>query len=230
MSKGIFITATDTDTGKTFVTAHIVAAFREHGINAGYYKAALSGAYYEEDKLIPGDAKEVLTRAGLEADYDRCVSYTFETAVSPHLASQIENCPIKLSKIEEDYKAICERYDFMTVEGSGGIICPIQVNGEEVILLEHIIKLLKLPVIIVARAGLGTINHTVLTVAYIKNLGVSLKGIILNEYEEGNILHEDNKKMIERLSGVEVVATIPKVTNPHEKVEIDVEKLASLYE
>ena len=230
MSKGLFITATDTDAGKTFVTAHMVAAFREHGMSAGYFKGALSGAYYEDGTLIPGDAKEVLTRAGLEEDYDKCVSYIFETPVSPHLAAQIEKCPIKLNKIEEDYKNICKRYDFITVEGSGGIVCPIQVNGEEVILLEHMIKLLKLPVAIVARAGLGTINHTVLTVAYIKNLGIPIKGIILNEYEEGNTLHEDNKKMIERLSGVEVVATLPKVTDPHQKVEIDIEKLASLYE
>lgn len=230
MSKGLFITATDTDAGKTFVTSHIVAAFRKYGIHAGYYKAALSGAYYEGDKLIPGDAKEVLTRAGLKEDYNQCVSYTFHTPVSPHLAAQIEKQSIQLTKIEKDYKAICKRYDLVTVEGSGGIVCPIQVNGEEVILLEHIIKLLNLPVIIVARAGLGTINHTVLTVAYIKNLGIPLKGIILNEYEEGNILHEDNKKMIERLTRVEVVATIPKVSEPDEKVEIDVEKLISLYE
>ena len=132
MSKGLFITATDTDAGKTFVTSHIVAAFRKYGIHAGYYKAALSGAYYEGDKLIPGDAKEVLTRAGLKEDYNQCVSYTFHTPVSPHLAAQIEKQSIQLTKIEKDYKAICKRYDLVTVEGSGGIVCPIQVNGEEV--------------------------------------------------------------------------------------------------
>lgn len=229
MSKGIFITATDTDAGKTFVTSLMVEALRKQGIQVGYYKAALSGGYYEDGKLIPGDAKEVLTRAGIEEEYDRCVSYTFETAVSPHLASQIEGRPIKLDKIKRDYEALSKRYEYITVEGSGGIICPIQVSDTEVILLEDIIKLLELPVVIVARAGLGTINHTILTVAYIRQLGIPIKGIILNEYEIGNRLHEDNRQMIERLSKVEVIATIPRMKCKEKQVELDIDKLLELY-
>lgn len=229
MSKGVFITATDTDAGKTFVTGLIVEALREQGIQVGYYKAALSGGYYENGTLIPGDAKEVLTRAGIEEEYDRCVSYTFETAVSPHLASRIEGRPIELEKIKKDYETLSKDYDYLTVEGSGGIICPIHVSDEKVILLEDIIKLLELSVVIVARAGIGTINHTMLTISYIKQLGIPIQGIILNEYEIGNTLHEDNKKIIERLSGVEVVATIPRLGREDKKVVLDIDKLLRLY-
>lgn len=230
MSRGLFITATDTDAGKTFVTALITKALREKGLNAGYYKAALSGAYYEEGTLIPGDAKEVLETSGLEDTYERCVSYTFETPVSPHLAAQIEGIEISLDKIKSDYETICKDYDFVSVEGSGGIICPIKVTDSEVILLEDLIKLLGLSVLIVARAALGTINHTVLTAKYIQSLSIPIKGIILNEYEEGNKLHEDNKRIIERLTGIQVVATIPRMENQIDQSKLNLDKLITLYE
>lgn len=230
MSKSIFITGTDTDVGKTFVTAHLVKALRDKGVHAGYYKAALSGAYYEAGQLIPGDAKEVMDVSGFNEPYEKCVSYTFETAVSPHLAARIEGEDIKLDKIKADYEALYYKYEYLLVEGSGGIICPIKDTEDELILLEDMIKHLDLSVLVVARAGLGTINHTVLTVKYIQSIGLSVKGILLNEYEEGNKLHEDNKKMIEKLTQVEVIATIPKVIAGDEKIKIDTEKLMGLCE
>lgn len=228
MNKSIFITGTDTDVGKTFVTAQLVKALRNKGIQAGYYKAALSGAYYEEGKLIPGDAKYVMDIADFKEEYDKCVSYTFETAVSPHLAAQIEGIEINLDKIKVDYKALLNKYEYLFVEGSGGIICPIQATEEAFILLEDIIKSLDLDILVVARAGLGTINHTVLTVKYIQSQGLVVKGIILNGYEEGNTLHEDNKRMIEALTGVEVIAVIPSATEGNVGINLDAEKLMSL--
>ena len=230
MSKSIFITGTDTDVGKTFVTAQLVKALRDKGVYAGYYKAALSGAYYEEGQLIPGDAKAVMDVSGFEEPYEKCVSYTFETAVSPHLAAQIEGQEIKLNKIKADYEGLYHKYEYLFVEGSGGIVCPIKATEDELILLEDIIKHLDLSVLVVARSGLGTINHTVLTVKYIQSIGIPVKGIILNEYETGNTLHEDNKKMIERLTQVEVIASIPKVVEGHEQIQIDTEKLMGLCE
>lgn len=228
MSKSIFITGTDTDVGKTFVTAHLIKALRDKGIQAGYYKAALSGAYYEEGKLIPGDAKYVMDIADFKEDYDKCVSYTFETAVSPHLAAQIEGIEVNLDKIKVDYKALLNKHEYLFVEGSGGIICPIQATEKAFILLEDIIKRLDLDILVVARAGLGTINHTVLTVKYIQSQGLAVKGIILNGYEEGNTLHEDNKRMIEALTGVEVIAVIPSATEENVGINLDAEKLMSL--
>ena len=100
MSKGIFITATGTDIGKTFVTGLIVKLLRENNINASYYKAALSGAEIIDGQLIPGDAKYVCDISKLDEDPKSLVSYIYKTAVSPHLASQIENNPIELTKIK----------------------------------------------------------------------------------------------------------------------------------
>lgn len=198
MTKGIFITATGTDVGKTYVSGLIVKAIRENGINCGYYKPALSGDVY------PNDCEYVLKTAGINKKADNYVSYKFKPAVSPHLASQIENNPIKLDKILTDFKRIQSEYDYVVLEGAGGIICPF---GEK-LLLPDVIKALKLDIIIIASASLGTINSTVLTVEYAKQHGIKVKGIILNNYDETDFMQADNKKMVEKLTGIKVIATV----------------------
>ena len=90
MTKGIFITATGTDIGKTYISSLIVKNLREQGINCGYFKPALSGAEIIEDKIIPGDCEYVLKRAGMSLNPTDYVSYIFKPAVSPHLAAEIE--------------------------------------------------------------------------------------------------------------------------------------------
>lgn len=196
MTRGIFITATGTDVGKTYVSALIVKTLHEQGINCGYYKPALSGDVY------PNDCEYVVETAGIKkGDY---VSYKFKPAVSPHLASQLENNPIKLDKIKADFERIKQDFDFMVVEGAGGIVCPF---GDD-LLLPDVIKALGLDIIIVASASLGTINSTVLTVEYAKSHGINVKGIILNNYDETDFMQTDNKKMVEKLTGIKVIATV----------------------
>ena len=226
MSRGIFITATGTDVGKTYVTALIVKKLREAGYKAGYYKAALSGAIRNEEELHIGDAEYVKSIAGLEDDCSNMVSYVYETAVSPHLAAKIEGNPVELKKIIKDYNKQFGIYDYVTVEGSGGIICPIRYDEEQQIFLEDIIKALKLDVLLIADAGLGTINATVLTVRYLENKQINVKGILLNHYH-GGAMEEDNKKMIEALTGVPVIAL---VRDGDVDLYMDVHKLAALYQ
>lgn len=219
MNKGVFIVGTDTDIGKTFVSALILKKLRVDGINAGYFKAVLSGAELEGGELIPGDCKFVCETSGLFKDYKSMVSYTLENPYSPHLASEIENVDISLEKIMDDYNKIKSKFDFILCEGSGGIICPISF-GKEKIMLEDIVREINLPIIIVARAGLGTINHTFLTVNYLKNAGFDIKGIVLNNFEENNIIHIDNKKTIESLTGINNIITVKYSDNINE-IELD---------
>lgn len=228
MSKGLFIVGTDTDVGKTYVTALLTKKLREAGINVGYYKAVLSGGYYDGDELIPGDAKEVLEASGIDENYDECVSYILENPVSPHLAAEIEGVDIQTSRILEDYKNLTKRYEYLSVEGSGGIICPIKLTDTESILLEDIIKLLEIPTLVVARAGLGTINHTALTINYLRQKEIAVQGVILNGYDMDNLVHRNNKEVIERLTNIKVVATIPS-GNLQDEIEMDIEYLLELY-
>ena len=118
MSKGLFITATGTDIGKTYVTALLVKKLREANLNAGYYKAALSGA----NDITNSDAGYVNKIANIHQEEKTLLSYLYKHAVSPHLASQLEGNPVKKNVVIKDYHTVQQKYDFVTVEGSGGII------------------------------------------------------------------------------------------------------------
>ena len=208
MAKGIFVTATGTDVGKTYISALLVKNMRDSGYNCGYYKPALSGAEITNGRLIPGDCDYVVKTAGLNVQPENCVSYMFKPAVSPHLAARIENNPIKLEKITSDFAAIKKQYDYIVAEGAGGIVCPF--NIEENLLSPDVIKALDLDIVIVASAELGTINSIVLTAAYAKQHGIAVKGIILNGYNPDDIMHVDNKKCAEILTGIPVLTTVGK--------------------
>lgn len=226
MAKSVFITGTGTDVGKTYVTGLIVKKLCEAGVNAAYYKAAMSGNDRDKNgELIPGDAKWVKDASGMKQELSETCPYIYETAVSPHLASRIEGNPVRMQVVKEGYEKVCEKYDYVTVEGSGGILCPIDFDNER-IQLEDIVKELGLSSIIIADAGLGTINSVVLTVEYMKNHGMDVKAIIFNNYHEGNIMEEDNRFMCEHMTGIPVIAC---VANGDTDLNIDADKLMELY-
>ena len=227
MTKGIFVTATGTDVGKTFVSALLVKKLRDFGLNCGYFKPALSGAELVDGKLVPGDCAYVLKTAGLtEVEPMLCASYVFKTAVSPHLAAQIEGCEIKKEKILQDFQHKKSEYDYLVTEGAGGIVCPFNMSDDNRILLEDVIKLLGLDVVVVASAELGTINYTYLTVHYLKSIGIEVKGIILNHYDENNIMCRDNLVQVEKLTGIKVLAT---VKDGEKDLRIDKNEILSIF-
>lgn len=208
--KSIFVTATGTDIGKTYISALLVKKLRDSGFNCGYYKPALSGAIKQPDgSLLPGDCDFVVKTSGLNIQPIDCVTYCFEEAVSPHLAAERLGVKIEKSKIKSEFEQRKKNYDYLVVEGAGGITCPFNMK-EEILLLPDIIKALGLNVVIVADGGLGTINSVLLTVEYAKQQGINIKGLILNNFEEDNFMHLDNKKQIERLTGINVIATVKK--------------------
>ncbi|ADK30791.1 dethiobiotin synthase [Brachyspira pilosicoli] len=204
MAKAIFITATGTDIGKTYVSGLIAKHIKDKGLNIGYYKAALSGS----NDIKDSDAWYVKQQADLPDSYDEMVSYTYKHAYSPHLAAQIEGNPPDIKIIKNAYKDISKKHDYMIVEGSGGIICPIRYDSNQKIFLEDIIKELNIPSLIIADAGLGTINSTVLTIEYMRSKNLKINGVILNRFEMANKMHEDNQKMIEEMTGVKIIGVV----------------------
>lgn len=208
MSQGIFITGTGTDVGKTFVTALLVKNFKEKGMKTAYYKAAVSGNIKGEHGLIPGDAAYVKQISGIAQPLDTMVPYIYEEAVSPHLAARKEGNPIELSVVKAGYDKLVKEYDMVVMEGSGGILCPLRCDEEQELWLEDVIRDIKLPCIVVADAGLGTINATVLTIEYLRMKAIEVKGVILNHYEAENEMHQDNRIMIERRGKVPVIACV----------------------
>ena len=226
MGKALFVTGTGTDIGKTYVTGLIVKCLRDAGFAAGYYKAALSGAEVAADgTLLPGDALHVAHVAGLNAA-DVTVSYVYRDAVSPHLAAQIEHRPMDFAKVAQDYRRAKERTDYLTVEGSGGIICPLRWDGDEHVVLDDLAVRLGLSALVVADAGLGTINAAVLTAEHLRARGIPLRGFIFNNWQ-GGLMQEDNVRMVEEITGARVLARVP---HGAPELPMRADALAALYE
>ena len=203
MSKKLFITGTGTDVGKTYVTGLIIKKLKEHGIRAAYYKAAMSGNKRDEKGgLTAGDAWHVKQ------------------------VSRLEGNPVQMEAVKKGFEEACSKYDYVTMEGSGGILCPICM-GETEIWLEDIIRELGLSSLIVADAGLGAINSVVLTAAYMKAQNLPIKGIIFNHFHPGNVMEEDNLRMCQYRTGLPVVACIEEGGG---KIDIDIDLLTALYE
>ena len=227
MSKKLFITGTGTDVGKTYVTGLILKKLRESGKSAAYYKAAMSGNVRDADgRLIPGDALQVKTISGIEQPLESMCPYVYEAAFSPHLAARMEGNPVQLSFVWQTFQQVCRQYDYVTMEGSGGILCPLRFDKEE-LLLDGLVKELNLSSLIVADAGLGTINSVVLTAEYMRAKELVVKGIVLNKFHPGDPMEEDNRFMCEAMTGLKVLAC---VRHGDTELAMDADALALLYE
>ena len=227
ITKKLFVVGTGTDVGKTYVTSLIIKKLNSAGLNAAYYKVAMSGNTKTANcEIIPSDACFVKKMSGIKQPIHEMCKYVYEMPASPHLASRHEKNYVDMHVIEESFKKVCEKYEYVTIEGSGGIVCPIRLDGEK-IMLEDIIKNFDAPAVIVADSGLGTINNVVLTSEYMKQKKLRTSGIIFNNFSPGNIIHEDNAAVCEQMTGIPIIA---KIKRDDKEIDIDIQKLVSLYE
>ena len=233
MSKGLFIVGTGTDVGKTYVTGLLLKLLWEGNKSAAYYKAAVSGNERDETgELIPGDAVRVKRLSGIVQPVETMCPYLYEQAVSPHLAARLETDreSVDMEVVRRGFYRLAKEYEYVTMEGSGGILCPLRIDAdhpERDLWLEDVIKGLDLPCLLVADAGLGTINSVILTVRYMQSIGLRVKGIIMNHYHAGNVMEEDNRYMCERMTGIPVIGT---VSDEGDRVELERTKIETLYE
>ena len=231
MGKGIFIIGTDTDVGKTFVTAGLTYKLRECGYNAIAFKPIQSGGILSEDGLIPPDTKYIKDICGLDNEHYEMNVYCLKEEVSPHLAAKMENIKILKEKIISQYNELIKKYDYVIVEGAGGIVVPL-VDNEYFVY--DLIKDLNLEVVIVARAGVGTINHTVLTYEFLKQNGIKSKGIVINQYNN-KFYEDDNIEMISKLTQLDILQKLSKVEQPtlnnirNEYRNLSIENILSLF-
>ncbi|KON87918.1 hypothetical protein AF332_14515 [Sporosarcina globispora] len=207
--KSLFITGTDTDAGKTTAAALLIAYLTKKGTQVAAYKPVQSGAEIINGKLSAPDVEcYKLANPELTASY----TYLLKKPCSPHLAAREEGKEIDVNKIIEHYKQLSEDNDFVLMEGAGGVIVPLRDDGYNML---NLIKDLDVPVVIVARTGVGTINHTVLTAERLIQEGVDVKGIIMNQMSiEDTKIEQDNIRMIELMTKVPVIGMIPYLENP----------------
>lgn len=204
--RGLFVTGTDTGVGKTVVTAAITAVLRAEGLNAGVWKPVQSGAPLGSGVT---DAERLLKITGIDERPEAVAPFTFEAPLTPLLAAKQAGVTLTLKDLIAAGEPLAKRYDALLIEGAGGVAVPLTDDG----LVADLIAELRIPALIVARSSLGTINHTLLTVSFLRQRGVPIIGIIMNDGELAERKDDPsvatNAELIERYSGLKVLGRLP---------------------
>jgi len=200
--RGLFVTATDTGVGKTEVACALLGAARAAGVDAVGMKPAQSGATPGE----PSDAERLREASGRVEPLEAICPYALQAPLAPAVAARLEGREISLSRILEAAHALAARHAAVLVEGAGGLLVPLTERET----FADLAVALGLPVLVVARAGLGTVNHTALTVEALRRRGLAIAGIVLNRTapaDDPSVPH--NAGEIARLTGIAPAALLP---------------------
>ncbi len=231
LPKGVFITGTDTGVGKTVVSALILKELRRRGIIAGAMKPIETGCKkanpksqtlnpkFKKGELIPTDGIALREAAGMDDSLDLVVPVRFEHPLAPLAASQLEKRPVSIKKIMNAYKKLSDRYDFLVVEGAGGLLVPIKCRDASRYFMSDLVKEMGLPVVVVARPSLGTINHTLLTIEYALHSGLEVLGVVINYSlpSEGSLAEKTNPEILRELCPVPLIEIIPYMERTSQK-------------
>lgn len=207
--RGVFVAGTDTGIGKTLVAAGLIAALRANRIDAVPMKPVQTGCAI---RGLEGQAPDLVVclKAGRldvsPGELRRMCPYRFRAACSPHLAAAQAGARIRLSVIRRAFEFLLRRHEFVVVEGAGGVLVPLGPAGTMLTLM----KGLDLPVVLVARSGLGTLNHTLLSLRELRRAGLHVAGLVVNQTEKGpwGLIEQDNCRTLTRLGKVPVLACI----------------------
>ena len=206
MIKGIFITGTDTGVGKTYVAAGIARSLCSAGINVGVMKPAETGCGMRSGKLVPKDAEALVKAAAVRDSLSLVNPYRFQAPVAPSVAAQLKRKTIDPERIIKAFRTLSQRHPCMIVEGAGGIMVPLAKGY----LFLDLAEAMGLPVVIVARPGLGTINHTLLTIEALRSRRLTIAGVVINDRQGGRqgLAETTSPAVIQDLSGVPIITTL----------------------
>jgi len=205
--KSLFVAGTDTDVGKTYITAGLAVTFRKMGIDVGVMKPFAAGkaqkkGYKSEDIVI-------LSKAAQACDPENLVNpQFFPIPASPYTAWKNLKTKPKISTILSSFKKLSKLHDILLVEGMGGIMTPILKDYY----VTNLIKEMKIPTVIVTRSKIGTVNHTIMTVKMCEKYKIPVKGIIINNFDDGYPVAE-LKRDLQNLTGIKVLGSIPFIKN-----------------
>lgn len=209
MNNGFFITGTDTGVGKTVVTAGLLALLKNAGVDVIAFKPVQSGAPRVDGVPVSPDAAFYLKASGIKGALSHYNVYCLEPPLSPHLAARTSGMAIEPKSILDRCRKLMANHRLLLVEGAGGLCVPLTGPGYTVADLAFD---LSLPLLVVARPGLGTINHTVLTIKYALMSGLTVAGFIFNGLESRpGVLEKDNAAMIQSITGVPLLGMLPRV-------------------
>jgi dethiobiotin synthetase len=219
--QGLFITGTDTGVGKTVVAAGLVASLRNSGVDLGVMKPIETGF-----SLRSSDALFLKRMADVNDPLENICPYRFKFPLSPYTAAQLEKASIRLDKISQAYRRLMKRHQGILAEGAGGLLVPITRK----MTMADLALGLNLPLLIVARTNLGTLNHTLLTVEVARRRGLKVVGVIFNHLvQRRGLAEKTNPFVIKDFLGVPILGEIPYAPFLKEKNR-DREKIKKLIE
>lgn len=210
MARACFVTATDTGVGKTVLTAAIAAALAASGLAVKVRKPVLTGigagaANSGELEGLEGLDDDAVLAAITGEDVGDIAFARYEPAVSPHLAAELTGVPLDVPAVIERLHATAAEADALVVEGIGGLLVPLAPGWD----VRALVAALGWPVVIAARPGLGTLNHTLLTLEAARHGGLDVRAVVLTPWPaDGDTIAESNRQTIEHLGRVET-ATLP---------------------
>lgn len=207
MKCGLFITGTDTGVGKTVLTAALAIVLRQRGRDVGVFKPVASGCVRRREGLVSEDA-EFLAKAVEAAETLEDISpVRFEEPLAPTGAAARMGAEVDLAPVWEAWGRLREAHEVLLVEGIGGILCPVTPATS----VADFAKEFALPILVVARSGLGSINHTALAVEAARSRGLAVAGVVINRYnhESPDLAEMTSPDEIRRVTGVEVLGLVP---------------------
>ena len=196
--KGVFVTGTDTNCGKTIIAGGIARALLHKGFNVGVMKPVATGESRREGshpRWVSVDALHLRQAAATSDSLDLLNPYCFKTPLAPWPAARLERKSVDVNRIMTAYKELDRRHDFMVVEGAGGLMVPLK---RDFFILDLMARM-KLAAIVVSKPDLGTINHSLLTINMLKHAGIPLAGLVINNWDGKSFAQRTNPQVLRRI-------------------------------
>jgi dethiobiotin synthetase len=209
MTRGVFVTAIDTDAGKTVVSTGLVGALRKAAQTVAVMKPVASGCERTAQGLRNDDAQRLIAASALSVPYELVNPYAFEPPVAPHIAAQSGGVEIEIAVIESAFAQLQEMADSVVVEGVGGWMVPI--NSTQT--MADVARVLDLPVVLVVAIRLGCLNHALLTAAAIRRSGLVLSGWVANRLDSDCARVEENIAALRERLDAPLLADLPLETD-----------------
>ena len=202
--KSLFITGTDTDVGKTYITAGLAVVIRKMGIDVGVMKPFAAGT--AQKKGYKSEDINILSKAAQACDPEKLVNPKFfPIPASPYTAWKNLKIKPKINSVLSSFKSLSKIHSMMLVEGMGGIMTPILKNY----FVTDLIKDMKIPAVLVTRTKVGTVYHTIMTVKMCEKYKIPIKGIIINDFDSDGYKIKELTRDFKSLTGVPILGSIP---------------------
>ena len=205
--KGLFVTGTDTGVGKTLIAGAIAKILSDKGLKVGVFKPIATGCHRRWEGLVSIDSEFLAHCANSDLSLATITPVGYVTPAAPIVSAACDGSAIDFDRIAAAYKDICESSEIVIVEGIGGVRVPLTIEFD---LLDLAVEF-GLPVVIIARPNLGTINHTLMTIDCVRAAELKIAGVVINGYDatKAAVAEDTAEQVITQCSGVNVLSVVP---------------------